>query len=113
MAFSAGSAFSTVRAARRSRRPHLFQLLHLFERQDLRKLRLYFGLQLRQLLLLVGGQFQLLSCAGRQKMKPAAWAAWPVGFSAGTTGVAGRASARRRTLPVRMLIGILRCDEAG
>jgi hypothetical protein len=122
-AFSTGAALTAVRPALTttraatgpalaSRRPHLLQLLHLRGRQDFLKLCLHFGLQGRHLLLLVGGQLQLLLCAWRQQVKPAALAARPAALSARTTGAAGGASAWRRTLPVRLLIGILRCDEA-
>ena len=91
---SAGAPWTAIGAAHAAGapgRPHLLQLLQLLGRQDLLELGLRLGLQGRQLLLLVGGQVQLLLRARRQRVKPAP--------SARTTGTTGTPFAGGRTSP--------------
>ena len=67
---------ATTRAAGAPGRPHLLQLLELLRRQDLLELRLHLSLQGRQLLLLVGGQVQVLLRHRGQQVKPARPTPW-------------------------------------
>jgi hypothetical protein len=100
-AFAAGAALitgttltagaATTLAAWAPRGPHLLQLLYLLGRQNLLQLRLYLSLQRRHLLLLVGGQVQLLLCPRGQQVKSARPA----------PGAALRPAFRRRTFTGR------------
>ena len=96
-ALSAGPAG----AALALRWPHLLQLLQLLGRQDLLDLRLHLSLQRRHLLLLIGGQVQLLLRARGHQAKPA--------LPARTTGNTGAAFATWRRLCVGALISVLSC----
>ena len=68
---AAARAAHTAGAALARRWPHLVQLLQLLGREDLFELRLYIGFQRRHLLLLIGGQVQVLLCPRGQQVKPA------------------------------------------
>ena len=96
---------ATTRAAGAPGRPHLLQLLELLRRQDLLELRLHLSLQGRHLLLLIGGEVQLLLCAWGQEVKPTL----PARTVPRTPLCAGF---RRRTLPVLGLIIVLCREEA-
>ena len=101
VSFAAGAA--TTRSTGAPGWAHLLQLLELFRRQDLLELRLHLGLQGCNLFLLILGQVEVFHCARGQQMEPA--------LSARTSGAAGAALVMGRTLPVRWLIPILRCNE--
>jgi hypothetical protein len=89
----------TARAALALRWPQLLQLLHLLRGEDLLELRLHFGLQGRDLLLLIGGEVELFLGARWHQVKPARPAA-------------GAAFTARRSLPGRLLIAVLRGERA-
>ena len=98
LAIGTGTSAITAAAAALGR-AHLLQLFHLLGSEDFLELRLRLSFEGRDLLLLVGGEIELLFGTRRQQVKPARTTAAGAGFAA------GRAFAGRRRAASLILSG--------